>query len=225
MKVYVYIDESGSIHKNSKTKYFAVGGYITLESDKNKIISKYKKNNLDVKKKKGIDLKSEVKSFHYSQNEKIKIFKSVEKMDTFCGFAIIFNKEIMKKEIVESNIFFNYAVRLIFKDCILPLLNINNIEFVVSVDNRSIKVGNLKDLENYLKTEFCIEDVNFFVTYYDSKINFGIQLADLIVNTFYNSYKKIEIVESVINSLDKRKYRISLFPEYKIIGRRKIINN
>ena len=30
MKVYVYIDESGSIHRNSKTRYFAVGGYFTF---------------------------------------------------------------------------------------------------------------------------------------------------------------------------------------------------
>ena len=51
MKVYVYIDESGSIHKNSKTKYFAVGGYITINDDKNRAISKYKKNNLELKRK------------------------------------------------------------------------------------------------------------------------------------------------------------------------------
>ena len=31
MKIYVYLDESGSIHKNSKTRYFAVGGYFTFE--------------------------------------------------------------------------------------------------------------------------------------------------------------------------------------------------
>ena len=30
MKIYVYLDESGSIHKNSNTKYFAVGGYFEL---------------------------------------------------------------------------------------------------------------------------------------------------------------------------------------------------
>ena len=37
MRIYVYLDESGSIHKNSKTEYFAVGGYFTLVKDKNKI--------------------------------------------------------------------------------------------------------------------------------------------------------------------------------------------
>ena len=40
MKIYVYLDESGSIHKNSKTRYFAVGGYFSLEQDKLKIKAK-----------------------------------------------------------------------------------------------------------------------------------------------------------------------------------------
>ena len=37
MKIYVYLDESGSIHKNSKAKYFAVGGYFIFKEDKNKV--------------------------------------------------------------------------------------------------------------------------------------------------------------------------------------------
>ena len=36
----------GSIHKNSKTRYFAVGGYFCFEDDRIKIKSKYKKENL-----------------------------------------------------------------------------------------------------------------------------------------------------------------------------------
>ena len=40
----------GSIHKNSKTRYFAVGGYFSYEEDKLKIKAKYKKENLNLKK-------------------------------------------------------------------------------------------------------------------------------------------------------------------------------
>lgn len=223
MRVYVYIDESGSIHKNSKTKYFAVGGYITYEEDKNKIISKYKRNNLEIKKSHSYKLDREVKSFDMNIDEKIKIFTDIANIKTFCGFAIVFNKEQMKKEIVESNIFFNYAVRLIFQDCIFPILEDYNIDFKVSVDNRNIKVGNLKNLEDYLNTEFCLKNVSFNVTYYDSKTNFGIQLADLIVNTFYNYYKDIKIVDKIFNYLNYNKFRITLFPKYKIIGRKRRI--
>ena len=44
MKIFIYLDESGSIHTNSPTKYFA--------EDKNKITSKYKKINKKMKDEK-----------------------------------------------------------------------------------------------------------------------------------------------------------------------------
>ena len=46
-----------------------------------------------------------------------------------------------------------------------------------------------------------VYDDDFKITYYDSKTNYGIQLADLTVNTFYNSYKNIKLVENVIKEL------------------------
>ena len=223
MKIYVYIDESGSIHKNSKTRYFAVGGYFTLFEGKNKIISLYKKINKQIKDNRNIDLKKEIKSYDMTDDEKITIFKKVEELEDFCGIAKVFDKKIMTKEIVESNIFFNYAVKLLFSDCIIPLLNLKKIkeeiEFIVSVDTRNIKIRDLKNLEDYLKTEFCLSNFNFKVTYYDSQTNYGIQLADLIVNTFYNIYKNRSIVQKVIPSLKKDKFRLSIFPGYKIKGR------
>jgi len=223
MKVYVYIDESGSIHKNSKTRYFAVGGYFTFFEGKNKIISVYKKCNKKIKDNRNIDLKKEIKSYDMTDTEKITIFNKVEEVKDFCGIAKVFDKKVMTKEIIESNIFFNYAVKLLFSDCIIPLLNLKKInekvEFITSVDNRNIKVGDLKNLENYLKTEFCLTNFEFKITYYNSETNFGVQLADLIVNTFYNIYKNRKIVQKVISTLKKDKFRISIFPGYKIKGR------
>lgn len=208
MKMYIYIDESGSIHKNSKTNYFAVGGYFTFFEGKNKIISTYKKCNKNIKDKRNIDLTKEIKSYDMTDTEKITIFNKIQEINDFCAVIKIFNKKIMTKEIVESNIFFNYAVKLLFCDCIVPLLNLNKItekiEFITSIDNRNIKVGDLKNLENYLKTEFCLSNFDFKITYYDSSTNYGVQLADLIVNTFYNIYKNRTIVKKVIPSLKKR---------------------
>lgn len=223
MKIYVYIDESGSIHKNSKTRYFAVGGYFTFFEGKNKITSIYKKCNKNIKDTRNIDLKKEIKSYDMTDTEKINIFNKIEEIKDFCGIAKVFDKKIMTKEIVQSNIFFNYAVKLLFSDCIIPLLNLKKIneeiEFIVSVDTRNIKVRDLKNLEEYLKTEFCLANYDFKVTYYDSQTNYGIQLADLIVNTFYNIYKNRKIVQNIIPSLRKDKFRISIFPGYKIKGR------
>ena len=223
MKIYVYLDESGSIHKNSRTKYFAVGGYFVFANDKNKVTSLYKKMNKNIKDKRNIDLNQEIKSYDMSDNEKIDVFKNIQDIDTFYGCVKIFDKSLMKKEIIESNIFFNYAVKLLFKDCIFSLLNLNqlndNIDFIVSIDNRNIRVGDLNNLETYLKTKFCLENFDFKITYYDSSTNYGIQLADLIVNTFYNSYKDINIVKNVLPYLKGKNFRISLFPGRKIKGR------
>ena len=206
----------GSIHKNSKTRYFAVGGYFSYEEDKIKIKAKYKKENLKLKKEKKLDLDTEIKSYDMTEEEKIKIFNKIQDIETFHGCVKVFDKKYMRKEIVDSNIFFNYAVKVLIQDCILPELNLQEndepIEFIISIDNRNIRVGELNNLETYLKTEFCIYDDDFKITYYDSKTNYGIQLADLTVNTFYNSYKNIKLVEDVIKELKPKNFRVSLFP-------------
>lgn len=206
----------GSIHKNSKTRYFAVGGYFCFEEDRIKIKAKYKKENLKLKKEKNIDLDTEIKSYDMTEEEKIKIFNKIQDIETFHGCVKVFDKKYMRKEIVDSNIFFNYAVKVLIQDCILPELNLQEndapIEFIISIDNRNIRVGELNNLETYLKTEFCIYDDDFKITYYDSKTNYGIQLADLTVNTFYNSYKNIKLVENVIKELKPKNFRVSLFP-------------
>lgn len=216
MKIYVYIDESGSIHKNSKTKYFAVGGYFTFEKDKLKIKAKYKQENLKLKKLKKLSLETEIKSFDMTEEEKINILNKIQDIDTFHGCVKVFDKSLMRKEIVDSNIFFNYAVKVLIIDCIIPILNLQEtnepIEFIISIDNRNIRIGELNNLETYLKTEFCIYDDDFKITYYDSKTNYGIQLADLIVNTYYNYYKDSRIVENLIKELKTKNFRVNLFP-------------
>ena len=96
-------------------------------------------------------------------------------------------------------------------------------EFILSIDNRNIRVGELNNLETYLKTEFCIENFDFKITYYDSATNFGIQLADLTINTFYNSYKDRNIVKKVLPVLKGKNFRISVFPGRRIKGRKEKI--
>ena len=228
MRLYVYLDESGSIHKNSNTKYFSVGGYFTFEKYRLKITSLYKKINKLVKDERKIKIDKEIKSYDYLTKEKQLIFSSMENIPGFYGFSKVFDKEKMQKGIVDSNIFYNYAVKLIFSDIIFPLLKSytdEQIEIKLLCDNRNVRVGDLKNLENYLNTEFCLNNYVFSVSYYDSKTNFGIQLADLIVNTFYNYFANYKRVSTVIKGLNKSKYRVSLFPGRKVFGRIKKIDD
>jgi len=52
----MYIDESGSIYRNSNSRYFAVGGYFTFFEGRNKIIPRYKKYNKIIKDKRNLEL-------------------------------------------------------------------------------------------------------------------------------------------------------------------------
>ena len=211
MRLYVYLDESGSIHKNSNTKYFAVGGYFTFEKYRLKITSLYKKINKLVKDERKIKIDKEIKSYGYLTKEKQLIFSSMENIPGFYGFSKVFDKEKMQKGIVDSNIFYNYAVKLIFSDIIFPLLKNytdEQIEIKLLCDNRNVRVGDLKNLENYLNTEFCLNNYVFSVSYYDSKT--------------YANYKRVSMV---IKGLNKSKYRVSLFPGRKVFGRIKKIDD
>ena len=216
MKVYIYIDESGSIHKNSKAPFFAVGGYLVSEKERLKVLSLYRKINLMMKRKRNILLTYEIKAINMEEREKIALLEPIQKLKSFYGIAKVFDKKLMKKEIYESNIFFNYAIKLLFNDIIIPKYQrYKKIDFIISIDNRNIRVGELNNLENYLKTEYCFYNYDFKITYYDSKTNFGIQLADLIVNTFYNYFKDDKLIKNLLIKLKHKKYIVSMFPYTK----------
>lgn len=224
MKIFVYLDESGSIHKNSSTKYFAVGGYFTLERDRQKIISSYREITHEYKSKRNIKFSKEIKGRDMNSALKEKILTDLQSIESFYGIAKVFDKTKMRKEILNSNIFYNYAVRLIFDDCIFPLISFSKvnepIEFILNLDNRSLALKDLFSLEKYLNIEYSKDNFSFRVTYLDSKINYSIQLADLIVNTFYNYFNNKHNVASVYDILILKKFRVSIFPGGKTFGRR-----
>lgn len=222
MKIFVYLDESGSIHKNSPTDYFVIGGYIAF-GDPNKIhkiINKYKRINKRHKELRNMSLSEELKTRDMTTSEKLDILRGIQCLDTFYGCAIQFNKKAMCKAIDKANIFFNFGVKLLFTDVIFPLLpNDKEYEFILAVDNRNISVGDLNDLQKYLETEFCYYDYSFSVTYYDSATHYGIQLADFIVNTMYMRSKNRSLVNDILNEMDASKFRLGIFPGKEMRGR------
>ncbi len=227
MKIYIYLDESGSIHMNSHTNHFAIGGYMVYGERyaSSKVINKYKKINKKHKKHRNMDITKELKTRNMTTNEKIEIIQTIQKIENFYGCAIVFDKTHMRKRISTSNLFFNYGVKILFQDTILPLLPENeSYEFVLAIDNRNISVGDKDDLEKFLQTTYCYYDYTFSVTYYDSASHYGIQLADLIVNTMYMRSKDRLLVEPVLNMLNINKFRLNLFPGYKMCGRVKKID-
>ena len=95
----------GSIHKNSKSRYFAVGGYFSYEEDRIKIKAKYKKENLKLKKEK----KLENISFESETNKEwLKKFSDSNQLE-------ILNKKIIDELIEDIVIDENKNIKIIFK--------------------------------------------------------------------------------------------------------------
>lgn len=215
----IYIDESGEIHSHSSKNFFSIGGYFVNNNYNSVSIAKYRKLNKKMIKSRQGKFGSEIKSFDMIDKEKINIFRTMENIPTLLGFTKIFDKKRMHTKINDENIFYNYAIKIITQDFIIPnLANFNANTpyfFYYHCDMRSIKVKNLNQLAEYLKTEFSIYNINFKVTYYNSQDNFGVQFADLIANTFYNKYQHPNIVKDILPYLNHEKYLHSTFPKIK----------
>ena len=83
----------GSIHKNSKTRYFAVGGYFSYEEDRIKIKAKYKKENLKLKKEKNLGLDTEIEVDGGINIENTKDVKEAGATIAVSGTAILNSKD------------------------------------------------------------------------------------------------------------------------------------
>ncbi len=205
MKIYIYLDESGSIHRNSNTKYFAIGGFFCSNK---KVIYDYKKVLKNFKSN-----KDEYKSYEITNRNKINIFKILDSNIDYTGIVKIFDKKMMHTAITNVHLYYNYAIKILIIDCVLKYIEKNNLTLIMYIDNRNLKLCEIDTLENYLNKEF--KNIKFKIIYKDSKNNYGVQIADLIVNTFYNLYKNKKIITSVLNNININKYHVSVFPGFK----------
>lgn len=232
MKVNVYIDESGSIHYKAKATYFVIGGYVIGVGNDKRVKRAYRKENLKCRKQrlyyinKGMlidqnpmDKQYELKAVKMMEKEKIQLFKSIINYEDLFFVVKIFDKKKMQVQVEHSNLFFNYGVQVLISDCILPLMKEeSSIQCSLFVDSRSIKVQQLKTLQDYLNTYYCYsrQRLSFSVTYCDSKMNYGIQLADLIVNSYYLYHKEETMLKKLTSGkIDEIKKSI-YFPTNRI---------
>lgn len=147
-EIYVFLDESGHIHKNSSCRYFAIGGWCCCAESAQKIKALYKRRNKSIKKRNHLELSAELKARDMTEAQKIDLISAVQCHDDFCGIGITFDKTRMYKKIESENIFFNYGVRVLFDDIIFNLVDMSEeVRFSIFCDNRNLRVDDLKDLE------------------------------------------------------------------------------
>ncbi len=211
-KYFIFLDESGLIHKNSSDEYFIIGGFIT--EDYTKLKKLYKKATLKIKQRNNISIENELKALHMNTGDKRFCLEEIQNDNLFKFIGIMVEKSKLKKPVSEVNIFYNYLIKLLLDFLIDKNVIQSGSEVYIAIDKRSIKVSSLNSLEDYLKIHYEYEkdfDINLKIEYLDSHDNYNIQIADLICNTFWVKYSYPE-TDKVSEKIDKSRVLLKQFP-------------
>ena len=171
-------------------------------------MSTYKSNN-------NLNSISEIKgSMIKNSNKKtmlLSISNKMSKNNFYIPVFIVIDKHNLEKPIENVNILYNYFIKLlVIRLATLNLIN-DQANLIIKLDNKTIKVGSINTLEEYLQGEFYFDSkINLNKVYYiDSAKNFEIQLADFICNYYWRCYEKENIKIENINFM---KIEILYFP-------------
>lgn len=186
---YLFLDESGNLHKNSPDRYFVIGGIYT--NNYSDIKSSYMEINKELKDKLGMDFDIELKAAYLNMEEKMDIVVKLEKMNGMYIVGIVVDKEKIGIQIDQIHLYYNYIIRVLLDYLIKEkLIKTDDSESLyINIDKTSMKIEEVNALLMYLRTHYNIEldlplDIN--VSYWDSKKNYMIQVADIMANTIWN---------------------------------------
>lgn len=224
IEINFFCDESGHLHANSPTRYFVIGGYFCLKEKSKSIKQRYQRQLKKIKEKRKMSKSDELKTRDMTQEEKIKLLTTLQTSDGFNGFSIVIDKSHMIKKVDKESVYYNYFIKIIVKDILVPKCNNGFPNGIINVDmlldSRNVSVGHLKSLEDYLNSEYVFTRFNFTANYQDSKLDTRIQATDLIANTIYETFKEPEVVDKVIDYIDSDRIVVVGFPgnvRYQII--------
>ncbi len=204
---YLFLDESGNLHKNSPDRFFVIGGIFTNNYDD--IKKSYVEINRELKEKLNMDFDTELKAAYLNMEEKMDIVVKLQQMNGMYIVGIIVDKEKIGVKIEEIHLYYNYIIGKLLDYLIkIGLIKTGfNDKLFINIDKSSMKIEDINSLEMYLKIHFNIErkmKFNLNVAYWDSSKNYMIQVADIMCNTIWNiaqspnSYK-------VFSSLNQKK--------------------
>jgi hypothetical protein len=221
--IFIILDESGNLHKNSTDRYFVIGGVLTTKPEL--LNKKYRKINKNLKIRRNIPIDVELKASKLNKYDKIDLFKNIQIVNDFKFVGIVVDKSKLQRKISRVNLFYNYLLKVLMlslKQNGLITEKTENIHLIL--DQRSIKSGSINSLEDYLNIEFnyhlYIEmHTNFMVNYADSRKSFNIQLADLLCNTVWSEYHypSLDKTKSPFHEINKNNLYLSEFPIFSEI--------
>ena len=196
-----FVDESGIIRKGTlDCEDFFVIAMIFTDNERflNKVFKKTRLQILSEEERKQLSKTKETKGSDISESRKKEIYSTlVEKCgeNLEIGVIVLDLKSADERLKQISSRAFNFLIARYLSKSYRAHSKFNaahDISFFV--DERNVATGAKFTLEEYLNTEYNIEDPicegSISVHYLDSKNRYLIQLADFVANTFYRAYKK-----------------------------------
>lgn len=207
-EVFIYLDDSGTLHDRSEGQYFVYAGYFFLsKKEKDAALAKYR---------------SAVKKVNPDTDKELKAFGTLGKTKRFLNSALkdceSFSCVVDKKRVYPSIMaskksihrYKDYCIKRVAKAKIINLINrklINPEEPIVIrlfIDNQPTSTDGIYNLRESIKEEFSAGIANFdYGTFHepifkntvvvhtkfcDSKQHFLIQASDLLANSVFTKY-------------------------------------
>lgn len=209
----IYIDDSGKLHKNKKTKYFIYAGFIFCdEGTANTARRKYRAVSNRIKDQEG--LSGEIKACILKNKHKNNLSKV---MNNYESFSVLVDVPLVDDQIKSNKKsiqrFKDYTLKRVIKNKLKSLEKNGLIHFdkptkiSIFIDEQPTGTNGLYDLERSIYEELVNGTLNFkygrfiepvfaseievmvIVKYKDSKYDFLIQSSDILANRIWASYE------------------------------------
>lgn len=203
MEYYLFLDDSGQLHKNyPHGDFFVYGGLLVKESDFHGINQSYKRLVRKIKNEKQIS--GELKTNIMDSDTRRRLLNKLSKYSCEQIFISVYVPDLVridfrkKKDVVRYK---NYIIRRLVE----KLINSKKIpkscdKIIINIDNQNVAHSSIDSLEDHLFNYFNEENyyqihrkydttsfnADFTVSFKDSETNYLIQAADLLANTKKN---------------------------------------
>ena len=212
--LYIFMDDSGTLHKNEKSGWFVYAGFIfTDRQSLNSARRLYKKANKDIKDATGRS--DEIKAFGLSDKHKRSLYNSVRYCESFSVAVEISRLHDYvvndKKSICRYK---DYALKIALKRKVEKLIHARKISRTepttlhINVDEQLTATNGYYNLDSSILEEFKYGiynwnygtthpnlfdgDLDVKLSYCVSDSNYMIQASDILANRIWNAYRKNE---------------------------------
>lgn len=212
-EIYLFIDDSGSLHKNAPDDFFIYAGYIFINK-KIKEDAKRKYKILNKKLCKSLHRNDELKACNLSKNNKralYNVMRNYKSFDVRVYIPYVYEKQKTDKKTIVR--FKDYILKRIIKEVFKDLIDKKEVDpyldtnIIINIDEQLTSTNGFYSLDQSILEEFTtgIENFNYgnwsikpiwfgnlnvMVDYCDSSHNYLIQASDILANRIFNSFRQ-----------------------------------